>query len=83
MYLPPSEKELEKDYRKLLKEIYGITFSRLITITNTPIGGFKRYLLNQDKFGDYMKMLVNNFNPENLNNIMCRRLLMYTSLMII
>ena len=39
------------------------------------MGGFKRYLLNQDKFDDYMKMLVNNFNPETLNNIMCKRLL--------
>ncbi len=46
MYLPPSEKELEKDYRKLLKEMYGVTFNWLITITNTPIGGFRRYLLS-------------------------------------
>ncbi|MEW6571859.1 MAG: arsenosugar biosynthesis radical SAM (seleno)protein ArsS [Nitrospirota bacterium] len=75
MYLPPSEKELEKDYRKLLNETYGITFNRLVTIANSPIGGFRRYLLNQNKFDDYMKMLVNNFNPETLNNIMCRRLL--------
>jgi arsenite methyltransferase len=75
MYLPPSEKELEKDYRKLLKEMYSATFNRLITITNTPIGGFRRYLLSQGKLDDYMKMLVNNFNPETLNNIMCRCLL--------
>ena len=75
MYLPPSEKKLEKDYRKLMKEMYGITFNRLITITNTPVGGFKQYLLDQDKFDDYMKMLVNNFNPETLNSIMCRQLL--------
>ena len=66
IYLPPSEKELEKDYRKLLNELYGITFNRLIAITNTPVGGFKRYLLHQDKFDDYMKMLVNNFNPDKL-----------------
>ena len=75
MYLPPSEKELEKDYRKLLKEMYSVTFNRLITITNTPIGGFRKYLLGQDKLDEYMKMLVNNFNPETLNNIMCRCLL--------
>lgn len=74
-YLPPSQEELERDYKKLLKEMYGITFNRLITITNTPVGGFKRYLLNQDKFDDYMNMLVNNFNPATLENIMCRRLL--------
>jgi arsenite methyltransferase len=75
VYLPPSEKELEKDYRKLLNEMYGITFNRLVAITNSPIGGFRRYLLNRNKFDDYMNMLVNNFNPETLNSIMCRRLL--------
>jgi arsenite methyltransferase len=75
MFLPPSEKALENDYRKLLNEMYGITFNRLITITNTPVGGFKRYLLNQAKFDDYMKMLVNNFNPKTLENIMCIRLI--------
>lgn len=75
MYLPPSEKELEKDYRKLLKEMYSVTFNRLITIANTPIGGFRRYLIGQSKLDEYMKILVNNFNPETLNSIMCRCLL--------
>ncbi len=75
MYLPPSEKELERDYRKLLYEMFGITFNRLVTIANSPIGGFRRYLLDQKKFDDYMNMLVNNFNPDTLSNIMCRRLL--------
>ncbi len=74
MNLPPSERELEKDYRKLLTR-YGIIFNRLITITNSPVGGFRRYLLQEGKLDDYMKILVNNFNPETLNNIMCRRLL--------
>lgn len=74
-YLPPDEKQLEKDYKKILKEKYGIVFNKMITITNSPVGGFKRYLYNQGKFEDYMKLLVNNFNPETLNNIMCRKLL--------
>lgn len=74
-YLPPPERELEIDYKKILKEKYGISFNNLIAITNTPVGGFKRYLLNNNKFDEYMKLLVNNFNPETLSNIMCRRLL--------
>jgi arsenite methyltransferase len=74
-YLPPSQTDLEKDYRRLLKEIHGITFSRLITITNTPVGGFRAYLIRQGKFDEYMKLLVNNFNPETLDDIMCRELL--------
>ncbi len=74
-YLPPSQTDLENDYKKLLKEIHGITFNRLITITNTPVGGFRAYLIRQGKFDEYINLLVNNFNPETLDSIMCRELL--------
>jgi radical SAM/Cys-rich protein len=73
-YLPPSQRELEKDYKKLLKDIYGISFNNLMTITNSPVGGFKKYLIRQGKLDNYMRLLVNNFNLETLENIMCRRL---------
>ncbi len=74
-YLPPSQGELEKDYKKLLKDIYRISFNKLITITNSPIGGFRKYLIRQGKLDDYMKLLMNNFNFETLDSIMCRHLL--------
>jgi radical SAM/Cys-rich protein len=74
-YLPPSEKDLEKDYKKLLKDSHGISFNRLITITNSPIGGFREFLLREGKLDGYMDLLMNNFNSETLQNIMCRRLL--------
>lgn len=74
-YLPPSESDLEKDYKKFLNDSHGITFHKLFSITNTPIGGFKQYLINEGKLEEYMSLLVNNFNPETLHNIMCRSLL--------
>jgi len=74
-HLPPSQTELEKEYKKLLADIYGISFNKLITITNSPIGGFRRYLIRQGKLDDYMRLLVNNFSYETLESIMCRRLL--------
>jgi arsenite methyltransferase len=74
-YLPPSQADLEREYKKMLMEMHGIAFNRLIAITNSPIGGFRRYLVKQGSFDEYMKLLVNNFNHETLNNIMCRRLL--------
>lgn len=72
--LPPQE-ELEKDYKKLLKDLYNITFNSLITITNTPIGGFKKYLLDEGKYDDYLRLLVDNFNAETLDDVMCRHLI--------
>ncbi len=74
-YLPPSQMDLEKEYKKLLSDIHGISFNKLITITNSPIGGFRKYLIRQGKLDDYMRLLVNNFNYETLDRIMCRRLL--------
>lgn len=36
--LPPSQSELEAEYKTELRRRYGIEFSRLFTITNQPIG---------------------------------------------
>lgn len=73
--LTRDELKLENDYRKILNDNYGISFNRLISITNVPIGGFKRYLLDQGNYEDYMRLLVNNFNAETIERLMCRRLL--------
>lgn len=73
--LPPSQEELEREYKDVMKKEYGIRFNRLITITNSPIGGFKRYLINHGKYEDYIRLLVNNFNAETLNRLMCRNLI--------
>jgi radical SAM/Cys-rich protein len=73
--LPPPVNQLEYDYRQVLGKEHGIIFNRLITIVNSPIGGFKKYLINNNKYEDYLRLLVNNFNAETLNHIMCRKLL--------
>lgn len=74
-YLPPSQEQLEKEYRENLSKNFGIRFNRLITITNSPIGGFKSYLIARGSYDDYMRLLVNNFNAETLDRIMCRHLI--------
>ncbi len=74
-YLPPSLKDIEYEYRKILKASHGIEFNRLITIANAPIGGFKKYLIGQKNYDNYMRLLVNNFNAVTLDYIMCRNLI--------
>lgn len=74
-YLSVTTDVLENDYRQILKKSYGVDFDHLITITNSPIGGFKRYLIERGNYDDYMRLLVNNFNADTLENIMCRRLI--------
>lgn len=71
-YLPPNQKNLEKDYKQELKERFGIFFSNLHTITNMPIGRFWVDLRKKKKHLDYLEMLKSSFNPGTLPELMCR-----------
>ncbi|QKF64753.1 arsenosugar biosynthesis radical SAM (seleno)protein ArsS [Campylobacter corcagiensis] len=71
-FLPGDQKELENDYKKMLKENFDIEFSELFTITNMPIGRFKKELLRDDKLSEYMELLKSNFNQTTIPNLMCK-----------
>ena len=71
-YLPPNEYMLEKTYRDVLKNAYGIVFTDLIAIGNVPIGRFGQDMRNQGKLGSYLKLQCDNFNEDNVPNVMCR-----------
>ena len=73
--LPPDQKELEKDYKKYLKENYKIEFNNLYTITNMPISRFAHSLKRDNKMQEYMDLLINNFNPAAASNVMCKSLI--------
>lgn len=73
--LPPNQKKLEIDYKRELKKIFDIDFNRLYTITNMPIKRFLSDLMRQGKWEEYMALLVNNFNPKTLDEVMCKKLL--------
>jgi radical SAM/Cys-rich protein len=71
-FLPPNQAQLEDDYRKELRDRYGIRFTGLYTITNMPIGRFWEVLKQEKRDKDYMQMLQNGFNCQNVNELMCR-----------
>ena len=71
-FLPPSQAELESDYKTELKKHFGIVFNRLYTLTNLPIGRFASYLRRNIKFDEYMQLLIQAFNPATINGLMCR-----------
>ena len=72
--LPPSQAKLENDYREHLNA-YGIVFSNLYTLTNMPIKRFGSTLVSKGEFDAYMQLLRNNYQEENLANVMCRSLI--------
>jgi radical SAM/Cys-rich protein len=71
-FLPPSQAELEVDYKRVLKEHSGIVFNKLYALTNLPIGRFASYLRHNGKLEDYMQLLIHAFNPATINGLMCR-----------
>ncbi len=73
-FLPPPQEVLEKDYKEELRELFGIEFNRLYTITNMPIRRFLKQLEREGKLQEYMELLVQSFNPEAALNVMCREL---------
>jgi len=73
--LPGPQAELEADYKAVLQQEYGIEFNRLYTITNQPIARFAEDLKQQGRTEDYLELLVNNFNPETMEGLMCRNTL--------
>ncbi|WP_456416687.1 arsenosugar biosynthesis radical SAM (seleno)protein ArsS [Thiolapillus sp.] len=72
--LPPSQEQLQTDYKKRLGA-QGISFNQLFIITNMPIKRFGSTLLSQGSFHDYMQLLKNAHQPHNLDEVMCRSLI--------
>ena len=70
--LPPPQAELEARYRTELRELFGIEFGRLLTLTNMPINRFARALEREGRDAAYMGLLVNQFNPATVPGLMCR-----------
>lgn len=71
-FLPPSQAELETEYKRELKTHFGIAFNNLYTLANLPIGRFATYLRHKGKLDEYQELLVQAFNPATINGLMCR-----------
>jgi radical SAM/Cys-rich protein len=73
--LPAPQQELEADYKRRLRSEYSIEFDKLFTMTNAPIGRFRRYLAENGQLEKYLQLLAENFNVAAAEGIMCRSLL--------
>jgi radical SAM/Cys-rich protein len=71
-FLPPSQGGLEDDYRQELRERFGIFFTRLLTITNMPLGRFQKELRRHQQEQQYLQLLRTSFNPQTVPGLMCR-----------
>ncbi|MEP9409915.1 MAG: arsenosugar biosynthesis radical SAM protein ArsS [Candidatus Brocadia sp.] len=74
-FLPPPQEELEKQYKRELLEKFGIVFNRLYVITNMPVSRWEKFLERTGQGERYRKLLVNAFNPQTVDDLMCRTLI--------
>lgn len=74
MFLAPSQGTLEAEYKRELKQRFGISFNRLYTFTNMPLGRFKDFLVRTNNLDNYLAKLSSAFNPSTLDGVMCRYL---------
>jgi radical SAM/Cys-rich protein len=71
-FLPAKQEALERDWKREMKQRYGVVFNNLYTITNMPIARFLDYLQESGNLERYMAKLANAFNPEAAQAVMCR-----------
>lgn len=51
---------------------HGVTFDRLIGLTNMPIARFRDWLVEEGRLEHYQQVLENAFNPCTVQGLMCR-----------
>ena len=74
-HLPPLQDQLEQDYKRILKEKFGIVFNRLYCLSNMPITRYATHLKLRSEYEKYMQLLESSFNPSTLDQVMCRNLI--------
>ena len=74
-FLPPDQSAIEADFERELKTRYGIIFNNLYTITNMPIARYLDWLRRTKNEELYMQKLVQQFNPNTIDGLMCRNLI--------
>ena len=71
-FLPGDQAQLEKDYKRVLMQDFGIEFNQLFAITNLPVSRFLDYLVASNNYEAYMEKLIEAFNPAAAAGVMCR-----------
>lgn len=70
--LPGPAQELEDDYRRELASL-GVSFDHLITMANSPVGRFGSMLRATGELDSYISYLADQFSPQTVPLVMCRR----------
>jgi radical SAM/Cys-rich protein len=70
--LPPGQAGLEADYRRALRDEFGVRFNSLFTMANLPVGRFRNSLSREGRLQPYLELLQDAFNSTTVEHLMCR-----------
>ncbi len=74
-FLPGGQASLEREWKRELMRLHGVSFDALYCLTNMPIGRYLDWLLETGNLEGYMEKLVTSFNPQAAAGVMCRTML--------
>ncbi len=73
-FLPASQAQAEKRFRRDLERKWGLRFNNMFTFANSPLGRFRTWLADSGNLDSYMQKLSASFNPCTVESLMCRTL---------
>jgi radical SAM/Cys-rich protein len=73
-FLPPDQATSEARFHRELAATWGVSFNRLYTLTNVPLGRFRTGLTSAGNLEGYLQQLADSFNPGAVDGLMCRNL---------
>jgi radical SAM/Cys-rich protein len=71
-HLPPPQAALEADYKRELRQNFGIEFNSLFALANLPVSRFGAHLRRENQFETYLDLLETSFNASTIDGLMCR-----------
>jgi radical SAM/Cys-rich protein len=71
-FLSGSQVSMEREWKAGLARHHGVTFDRLLALTNMPIARFLEWLEASGNLQAYMERLTTGFNPATVAGLMCR-----------
>jgi radical SAM/Cys-rich protein len=74
-FLPASQAQEEKRFRRELQRRWGIVFNHVYTFANVPLGRFRQWLQHSGNLEKYLHNLASRFNPCAIESLMCRTLI--------
>lgn len=69
--IAPDRQMIENIYREKLKEMHNIIFNHVIALNNAPVGRMRKSM-SEDELKTFMRELEEKFNPNAVENLMCR-----------